>query len=116
VVPPKPVPRPPVVKTPAPTPRPPVVTPGPRPRPPVILPPATKRVELVGRNLVGLAGPPDVRLDGRPLAVAEADESRLVVELPDDVPAAGTLEVDHGDGDVATYELAAADPWAPQGA
>lgn len=116
VVPPKPVPRPPVVKTPAPTPRPPVVTPGPRPRPPVLLPPATKRVELVGRNLVGLAGPPDVRLDGRPLAVAEADESRLVVELPDDVPAAGTLQVDHGDGDVATYELAAADPWAPQGA
>jgi hypothetical protein len=102
-----PAPQPPVM--PLPTPRPPA------PRAPIFLPPATKRLELVGRNLLGDGSEPTVRLGGRPLAVAEADDGRLVVELPED-ETAGTLEVDHGDGQVTTYELASGDPWAPQGA
>jgi hypothetical protein len=101
---------------PRPVPRPPVVPPRPGPRAPIVLPPATRRLELVGRNLLADGGEPEVRLGGRPLAVAEADDGRLVVELPEDGAAAGTLEVDHGDGDVTTYELASGDPWAPEGA
>lgn len=77
------------------------------------MPPATKRLELVGRNMLD-GGEPQIRLGGRPLAVAEADDGRLVVELPDE-GAAGTLEVDHGDGEVTSYELASGDPWAPEG-
>lgn len=100
--------------------RPPVNTPMPLPipprtTPPIRIPPATRRIELIGRNLVGADGPPEVRLGGRPLSVAEADEDRVVVELPEDQPAAGTLQMDLGDGDVTTYELAEADPWAPDG-
>lgn len=110
-----PPPQPPVMPPPAP--RPPVVTTPPRPqapRAPIFLPPATKRLELVGRNLLGDGSEPMVRLGGRPLAVAEADDGRLVVELPEH-ELAGTLEVDHGDGELTTYELASGDPWAPQG-
>jgi hypothetical protein len=116
-----PPPRPPVVTAPprppvTPAPRAPVVPPRPAPRAPIMLPPATRRLELVGRNLLADGGEPEVRLDGRPLAVADADEGRLVVELPEDGATTGTLEVDHGDGDVTTYELASGDPWAPEGA
>jgi hypothetical protein len=87
----------------------------PRTTPPIRIPPATRRIEFLGRNLVGADGPPEVRLGGRPLSVAEADEDRVVVELPEGQIAAGTLQMDLGDGDVTTYELAAADPWAPDG-
>ena len=119
--PPRPAPRPPVVAAPPrpPAPRPPVVSAPPRPptpRAPVVLSPGTRRLELVGRNLLADRATPEVRLGGRPLTVAEAEDGRLVVELPDDGAAAGTLEVDHGDGEVATYELASADPWIPEGA
>jgi len=114
-----PPPRPrPTVPAPAPRPRGPLPSPAPRPTggivagTPVRIPPATRRVELVGRNLVGASGVPDVRLDGRPLTLADADEHRLVVDLPADGPATGTLEVDHGDGAVTAYELGDADPWA----
>jgi hypothetical protein len=114
-LPPNPTPAPPPVVTAPPpvTPRTPVPSPRPAPRPPIFMPPATKRLELVGRNLLD-GGEPQVRLGGRPLAVAEADDGRLVVELPED-GAAGTLEVDHGDGEVTSYELATGDPWAPEG-
>ena len=113
---PAPPPKAPVVTSPPrpPAPQPPLAVRPPAPRAPIFLPPATKRLELVGRNLLGDGSEPTVRLGGRPLAVAESDHGRLVVELPED-GAAGTLEVDHGDGDVTTYELAAGDPWAPQG-
>jgi hypothetical protein len=87
----------------------------PRTSPPIRIPPGTRRIELVGRNLVGADGPPEVRLGGRPLSVTEADEDRVVVELPEGQAAAGTLQMDLGYGDVANYELAAADPWAPDG-
>jgi hypothetical protein len=118
--PPRPAP-PPAMPPPRPAPpapgRPPIVAGPPRPatplppRSPILLPPATRRIELVGRNLLD-GGEPEVRLGGRPLAVAEAEDGRLVVELPED-EASGTLEVDHGDGEVSTYELASEDPWAP---
>ncbi|HEV2772425.1 MAG TPA: hypothetical protein VGV57_06295 [Thermoleophilaceae bacterium] len=81
----------------------------------IAIPPSARRIELAGRNLLGPSGPPKLRLDGNQLAVSEADDRRVVVELPEDRPPAGTLEVDHGDGDVDTYELAPADPWAPKG-
>jgi hypothetical protein len=87
-----------------------------QPRPRILVPPATSRLEVVGRNMLGAGGPPALRLAGAPLSVAEADEDRIVVDLPAGAPASGTLEVDHGNGDVETYELAAADPWAPAGA
>lgn len=75
-----------------------------QPRPPIIkLPPGGGRLELTGHNMLTPAGPPSVRLGGRPLAVSDADEHRLVVELPDD--AAGALEVDLGNGEVQTFEL-----------
>jgi hypothetical protein len=97
--------------------QPPVFAQPPAPAPkPVFVPPGTKRIELSGRNLLGAGGPPLLRLAGMPLSVAEADDSRLVVELPDGAPPAGTLEVDHGDGDVDVYELSTTDPWAANGA
>lgn len=112
---PAPVPSPPVASPPPPRPTP-TPTPAPRPLPPKIFVPAgSPRIELVGRNMLG-AGVPQFRLGGAPLSVAEADDERIVVNLPDDGAASGTLEVDHGDGDVDTYELATEDPWAPVGA
>jgi hypothetical protein len=104
-----PAPRPPAPRPPAP--RPPVA-----PRPKVVtLPPATRRIEVVGRNLLGPQGAPSVRLGGVPLTVAEADDGRFVVELPPEaLGTAATLEVDAQDGEQPlTYEIAPADPWAP---
>jgi hypothetical protein len=114
--PPQPVPRPPAPKPPVA--RPPVMSPPiiRQPPPRIFVPPASSRLELVGRNMLGGGGPPALRLDGAPLSVAEAEDDRIVVDLPPGAPATGTLEVDHGDGDVDTYELASADPWAPAGA
>jgi hypothetical protein len=108
-----PLPTPPVGRPPVNVPMPPPIPP--RTTPPIRIPPATRRIEFLGRNLVGADGPPEVRLGGRPLSVAEADQDRVVVELPEGQVAAGTLQMDLGDGDVTTYELAAADPWAPDG-
>jgi hypothetical protein len=118
------VPAPPAPRPAAPPPRataptappPPVARPAP-PRPvappPVRIAPSARRIEVVGRDLIGVRGAPQLRLGGRPLTVAEADDERIVAELPEDGPRAGTLEIDHGDGDVVTYELGSDDPWAP---
>jgi hypothetical protein len=110
--PPPPVAAPPVFSPPPPAP--------PPPRPiqatPVFVPPGTKRIELAGRNLLGAGGPPLLRLGGAPLSVAEADDDRIVVELPDGAPPAGTLEVEHADGEVEAYELSTTDPWVTNGA
>jgi hypothetical protein len=96
-----------------PPPRPLPPRPEPRPKlPPIRMPTGTKRLEVTGRNMLGAGGPPQLRLDGRELAVTDADDGRIVVELPDG-PVAGTLEIDHGNGDVAAYELATDDPWVP---
>ena len=83
----------------------------------VTLPPAARRIEFLGRNLMGADGAPSVRLGGLPLAVEEAEDGRFVVELPADGGAtSGTLEIDPQDGgEPITYELATTDPWAPVG-
>jgi hypothetical protein len=114
----RPVPKPgapPAAKPPPVTP-PPVVPAPVTPPPKIFVPPGSGRIELVGRNMLGAGGPPRLRLGGAPLSVAEADDERIVVNLPAGAPLTGTLEVDHGDGDVETYELETSDPWAPAGA
>ena len=58
---------------------------------------------------------PDVRLDGRSLELLDADDDRLVVDLPQDAATSGTLEIDHGDGRIDAYELAVEDPYAVDG-
>lgn len=81
--------------------------------------PRAQSLELRGRNLLGEDGPPIVRLDGVPLRVVEAEEDRLVVELPAHAGPA-TLEVALGDGEVLRYRVEhdddpTGDPWAPLG-
>jgi hypothetical protein len=122
-VPPPPRAMPPSVPTPPPprttppsAPRPPVARPAaprPAPPPPVRIAPSSRRIEVVGRDLIGVRGAPQLRLGGRPLTIADADDERIVAELPEDGERAGMLEIDHGDGDVDTYELGSGDPWAP---
>jgi hypothetical protein len=81
----------------------PPVPPAPAPAPVITVPPGGRRLELTGRNMLGPAGPPAIRLAGRPLAVHDADEHRVVVELPEQ--ASGTLEVDLADGEVQTFQV-----------
>ena len=50
--------------------------------PPVVqVPPGTRRIELGGKNLLGAGRPPLVRLGGVPLAPAQSEDDKLVVEL-----------------------------------
>ncbi|HEX8647495.1 MAG TPA: hypothetical protein VF715_11390 [Thermoleophilaceae bacterium] len=78
----------------------------------------TRALELSGENL---AGPdhPVARLDGAELPVLAAEDDRIVVELPQGSPG-GRLELDLGDGEVLSYDLAPAAPvndaWAPRSA
>ena len=90
--------------------------PGVTPRPGAIrVSPGTKRLELLGRNMLGGGeNVPELRLDGRPLAVEEADDQRVVAQLPESQAPVGTLELDHGDGDIVTYQLETGDPWEPE--
>jgi hypothetical protein len=80
---------------------------------PLPIAPGTRRLELTGQNLAGPEAPV-ATLDGQPLPVLEADDDRIVIELPGGTPS-GTLEVDLGAGDLVTYGLsvAADDAWAP---
>lgn len=121
---PKPRPAPPFTHQPAPPPRPapaprpaPRAQPAPPPRkrpfdvqglsvaePDIRVAPGTRRLHLTGSNLVGEDGPPEVRLNNRQLNVSEADEDRLVVEMPDDAES-GALEVLLPGGQQLTYSL-----------
>ena len=103
---------------------PPPPRPAPAPLPPPVRPPISSlppprpgtKLQISGRNLVGESGPPEVRLRGLPLSVAEADDDRLVVDVPEDAQS-GALEVEMPDGSVMTYELALdapEDEWAPE--
>lgn len=87
----------------------------PSPRPPVTVGPSNKRLQISGRNLIGEVGPPVVRLGGMPLSVAEADDERLVVDLPQEA-ASGVLDLELPDGRVMSYDLAldGDDAWAPE--
>ena len=86
-----------------------------RPRSPVVHPPAvpapvlkvqpgTRRLTLSGSRLIGDDGPASVRLNNQPLGVAEADDDRIVIEMPED-HRGGALEVSLSDGTVASFEL-----------
>jgi len=78
--------------------------------------PNTRRLQLFGANLIGEAGAPQVFFNKQELGLAEADDDRLVVELPEDL-SSGALEIALPDGQQLTYELSVAngtDPWEPQ--
>ena len=108
----KPVPaRPPVQSMPPPRP-----APWPPAQPPIAVGPGTKKLQISGRNLVGEVGPPVVKLRGLPLSIAEADDDRLVIDIPEEAES-GALELEMPDGSVMTYELALGasdDEWAPE--
>jgi len=90
------------------------------PAPVVRVPPGTRRLQVVGSNLLAGTGAPTVRLNGQPLEHAESSDRQLEVELPDELHS-GALDVDLGDGELVRYHLhvdqdgdgAVADPWAP---
>jgi hypothetical protein len=108
-------PTPPPVAQPAPTP-----ASSPEPAPVVRVPAGTRRLQLVGSNLLTGPAKPVVRLDGRPLLHAESSDDQLEVELPDTVYG-GALEVDLGEDEPVRYQLElehdgnghAADVWTP---
>jgi len=100
---------------------PPVVRPGKTPVEPISknviqVAPNTRRLQLLGANLIGEAGAPQVFFNKQELGLAEADDDRLVIELPEDL-SSGALEIALPDGQQLTYELSVAngtDPWEPQ--
>jgi len=100
---------------------PPVVRPGNTPVAPISknviqVAPNTRRLQLLGANLIGEAGAPQVFFNKQELGLAEADDDRLVIELPEDL-SSGALEIALPDGQQLTYELSVAkgtDPWEPQ--
>jgi hypothetical protein len=97
-------------------PRPQPSTPPPPKRPPISVGPGPRRLQINGKNLAG-DGPPVVRLNRAALSVAEADDDRIVVDVPEEAQS-GALELEMPDGSVMTYELAlgpdANDEWAPE--
>jgi hypothetical protein len=101
--------------SPAPSPvsRPPIVT----SKAPISIGPGTRKLQIDGRNLIGDVGPAVVKLRGRQLSVSEADNHRLVVDMPEEAES-GALDVEMPDGSVVSYELAledhGPDEWAPE--
>jgi hypothetical protein len=87
----------------------------PRSRPPFGTGTQPTRVQITGRNLIGEVGPPVVKLRGQPLSLVEADDDRLVVDLPKESQS-GALELEMADGTVMTYDLAldGEDVWDPE--
>lgn len=73
-------------------------------QPKIKVPLGTRRLDLMGNNLLGERGIPEVRLNNKPLSVTEADEDRLVVEIPDE-SLSGGLEIRLPDGEQVFYEL-----------
>ena len=89
--------------------------------------PGAKRLELFGGNLLSAEGIPEIRLNNQPLNVSDADEDRLVIDMPDE-PESGALEItlpggeqmsfdlsyedDHSNGDEYRYS-ALEDSWEP---
>lgn len=83
----------------------PVVTPPPVRGPVLRIPSGSQKMTLLGKNLMDSEGPPRVYLNDQPLAVADHDHDRIVVELPSEAHG-GTLAVTLGDGAPLRYELA----------
>jgi hypothetical protein len=81
---------------------------------PISVSPAT-RLQIRGANLLAGDGTPTVKLNDRPLAIAEADDDELLVHIPHDA-ASGALEVTLPDGTTTAYALAVEDEWSsPEG-
>jgi hypothetical protein len=85
--------------------------------PKTFLPPGTRKLEINGRNLVGEVGPPVVKLNQLALSLAEADDDRLVIDIPEQAES-GPLELEMPDGSVMSYDLVleddTVDDWAPE--
>lgn len=82
--------------------------------------PGTRRMNLIGANLMGADGEPTVKLNSQTLTIAEADSDRLVVDIPQDFTG-GALEVSLPNGSVVVYELSLDGDeesleWSPDGA
>jgi hypothetical protein len=71
------------------------------------------RLQILGRNLLAGEGEPTVRLNDRPLAIADADDDGLIVQIPHDAES-GALEVTLPDGSVNAWSLAVQDEWSPR--
>jgi hypothetical protein len=69
--------------------------------------PNTSHLHLMGSNLIGETGAPEVRLNRKLLGVTKAEDDHLVVEMPETVQS-GTLEVTLHDGETLTYNLSLA--------
>ena len=84
-------------------------------RPPIVAGSGPKRLQINGRNLIGEVGPPIVKLRGQVLSIAEADDDRLVIDIPEEA-LGGALEVEMPDGSQVSYELAleGEDVWDPE--
>lgn len=82
---------------------------------PIVVGTGPRRLQISGRNLIGEVGPPVVKLRGTPLSVAEADDDRLLIDIPAEAQS-GALEVEMPDGSVMSYDLAldGEDVWDPE--
>jgi hypothetical protein len=92
--------------TPGPTQPPPSFSPplNPSPSPIIRIPFDAPHLNLHGSGLVGVGGPATVRLNRQPLSVLQADDDRLIVNLPE-TPRSGALEVTLPDGNQVSYHL-----------
>jgi hypothetical protein len=79
--------------------------------------PGTRKLRLLGQNLLNQEELPEVLLNNRRLSVTAADQDHLEIEIPQEGES-GTLEVHMPDGEVHSFTLGAApaemDPWSPQ--
>jgi hypothetical protein len=76
------------------------------PQAPVLrVPSGTRRLDVLGLNLLAEGDVPEVNLGHHSLTVREADQDRLVIDLPEDRPE-GTLTLSLPGGEVVAYQLA----------
>lgn len=75
----------------------------------IVLPAKTPRLDIRGANLLAFGGEPEARLNGRPVAIRDLDDDRLVLEHADGFEN-GSLEVTLPDGETVAYELSVAEP------
>lgn len=66
--------------------------------------PGTKKLNLLGKNLIGEQGIPEIRLNNKSLNIADADDDYLVIEMPDEQES-GALEIVLPGGEQMLYEL-----------
>ncbi len=76
----------------------------PESKPVIRVAPGIPHLNLHGIGLIGEGGPATVRLNRQPLSVLQADDERLIVNLPE-APRSGALEIVLPDGDQLSYHL-----------